>query len=100
MPGTLLTKKNNNKSCEKFLNSILYIYEANYQTAQTPRGLPLNYRSFIITCSVPGWPYFHIFYRAGWGMINIIIIITIGPTFNIFQIFLAKVITNTTLGLE
>ena len=97
MSGTLLKKKI--KSCEKFLNSILYIYEANYQTTQTPRGLPLNYSSFIITSSVR-WSYFRIFYRAGWGMINIIIIITIGPTFNIFQIFPAKVIANTTLGLE
>ena len=52
MPGTLLKKKENkNKSWEKFLNSILYICEANYKTAQIPRGLPLNYSTFIITSS-------------------------------------------------
>ena len=46
-------KKN---SCAKFLNSILYICEANYQTEQTPRGLPLNYSTCIITSSVPQLP--------------------------------------------
>ena len=84
----------------EFLNSILYICEANYQTAKTPCGLSLNYSTFIITSNVPQWSHFRIFYsifyRAGWGMINIIII-TISPTFNIFP---GNVITNTTLGLE
>ena len=52
MPGTLLKKKENkNKSWEKFLNSILYICEANYKTAQIPRGPPLNYSTFIIASS-------------------------------------------------
>ena len=41
---------------QKFLNSILYICEANYQTEQTPRDLPLNYSTCIITSSGPQLP--------------------------------------------
>ena len=60
-------QKKKKKSYEKFLNFILNICEANYQTAQTPRGLPLNYSSFIITSSVPQWPWFRIFNRGEKG---------------------------------
>ena len=45
-------RKKKTISLEKFLNSILNICETNYQTAQTPRGLPLNNSTFIITRSV------------------------------------------------
>ena len=80
-------KKN---SCEKFLNSILYICEANYQTAQTPPGLPLNYSTCIIPSSVPVNCLASVFFIEQGGMINIIII-TIGRSLNIFP---AKVTTN------
>ena len=66
MPGTLRKKKT--ISYEKFFNSILNICETNYQTAQTPRGLPLNNSTFIITSSVPQWPWFRIFNRAEKGV--------------------------------
>ena len=66
MPGTLRKKKT--ISYEKFFNSILNICETNYQTAQTPRGLPLSYSTFIITSSVPQWSWFRIFNRAEKGV--------------------------------
>ena len=48
--------KKKTKVMRSFLNSILYICEANYQTAQTPE-----------VSSVPQWPCFRFFNRAGGG---------------------------------
>ena len=63
MPGTLYKRKTVDA---ELLNSILHISDENYQTTEAPRGLTLNYSTFIINSSVPFLSSrFRDFYRAG-----------------------------------